>query len=176
MFGWKLDDAHRRRRPRLSLLLVRGPTRPVSGLRTIDCGAVEENSHAAEPLSSWCSLRRGAQYETERGDNMSQPEEAERKNEKERKVGIFPIARKAGILLIVLMAVIASTLFLVLGICSGSILLSRLSIERKGIQLAAAAAGLLTLRRDNGGHPDRGLVIPIWTLVAAVGLCLWLLG
>ena len=101
---------------------------------------------------------------------MSQPEERKGKDKKGR-----PIVRRVGILLIVLMAVIACSLFLALGICSGANLLSCLSIERKSIQLAAATVSLLTLRRDNGRRPDWGRIIPIWTLVAAVGFCLWLL-
>ena len=85
---------------------------------------------------------------------MSQPEEPEGKNKKGR-----PIVRRVGILLIVLMAVIACSLFLVLGICSGASLFSRLSIERKNIQLASATVSLLTLRGDNGRHPDWGRII-----------------
>ena len=41
-----------------------GQREPVSGRRTTDRGAVEGNPRAADPLSSWCSLRCGAQYET----------------------------------------------------------------------------------------------------------------
>jgi len=106
---------------------------------------------------------------------MSQSDESESKNKNGRNVKIAPVARKVGILLVVLMAVIACTLFLVLGICAGANLFSRSSIDRKSIQLAAATVSLLTLRRDNSKNPDWGRVIPIWTLVAAVGFCLWLL-
>ena len=95
---------------------------------------------------------------------MSQPEEPEGKNKKGR-----PIVRRVAILLIVLMAVIACSLFLVLGICSGATLFSH---DRKNIQLASVTVSLLTLRGDNGRHPNWGRIIPI---VVAVGFCLWLL-
>jgi hypothetical protein len=96
---------------------------------------------------------------------MSQPEQPEGKNKKGRN-----ITRRVGILLVVLMAVIACTLFLVIGICSGATMFSR----RKSIQLAFATVGLLALTRDNGRHPGWGRIISIWTLVGTVGFCLWL--
>ena len=96
---------------------------------------------------------------------MSQPEGKDQKGRK----------RLLMFLVLVLMLVIASSLFLVLSICGGANTVNSASFERKRIGLAAATISLLTVRRDSGRHPDWRRVIPIWTLVVAVGFWLWLL-
>jgi len=96
---------------------------------------------------------------------MSQHEGRDKKGRK-----LLPI-----FLVLVLMVVIASSLFLVLRICGGTNTLNSASFERKRIRLAAATVSLVTLRRDSGKHPDWERIIPIWTLVVAAGFCFWLL-
>jgi hypothetical protein len=100
---------------------------------------------------------------------MSQPEQPESKNNKRRS-----ITRKVGILLIVLMAVIACTLFLVIGICSGASMFSSSSIERKTIQLTEATMSLFTLRRGHDRQLDWVRIVPILTLAGVASFCVWI--
>jgi predicted PurR-regulated permease PerM len=101
---------------------------------------------------------------------MNQPEQPEGKNKRKRS-----ITRRVGILLIVLMAVIACTLFLVIGICSGATMFTSLPNERKSTQLAEATISFVTLRRGSGRNYSWQHIISILTLVGVGACCLWLL-
>jgi hypothetical protein len=83
--------------------------------------------------------------------------------------------RSVGILLIVLMLLIGGALFVVVGVCAGAHAAGQESFGKRSAAHLATQLGLAVVRGDNGGHPDWRRTIPTWTLIAAAGLCLWLL-